>query len=78
MLCGCYGGYTTVWRIIRACDCQQRCCSNSDTECVYLLRAKMEELYVVKEAKNDLRELSQHRMELATSLLSFSFGGDKH
>eukprot|EP00978_Attheya_sp_CCMP212_P038528 scaffold191888_cov67-Attheya_sp.AAC.2 len=45
----------------------------------------MEELYentksddavVVKEAKNDLHELSQHRMELATSLLSF--GGDKH
>eukprot|EP00978_Attheya_sp_CCMP212_P025389 scaffold81594_cov61-Attheya_sp.AAC.2 len=31
---------------------------------------------VAKQAKLDLHELSQHTMELATSLLSF--GGDKH
>eukprot|EP00978_Attheya_sp_CCMP212_P025387 scaffold81593_cov85-Attheya_sp.AAC.1 len=31
---------------------------------------------VAKQAKHDLHELSQHAMELATSLLSF--GGDKH
>eukprot|EP00978_Attheya_sp_CCMP212_P022350 scaffold66620_cov41-Attheya_sp.AAC.1 len=37
---------------------------------------KSDDAAVVKEAKNDLHELSQHRMELATSLLSF--GGDKH
>eukprot|EP00978_Attheya_sp_CCMP212_P011345 scaffold28009_cov66-Attheya_sp.AAC.1 len=44
-------------------------------ECVYLLRVKMEEIYentksddaaVVKQAKRDLHELSQHGMELAT------------
>eukprot|EP00978_Attheya_sp_CCMP212_P010693 scaffold26017_cov86-Attheya_sp.AAC.2 len=85
MLCGRYGGYTSVWRISRACDCQQHCCLNSDTECIYLLRVEMEEIYentksddaaVVKQAKLDLHELSQHGMELAISLLSF--GGDKH
>eukprot|EP00978_Attheya_sp_CCMP212_P022671 scaffold68060_cov118-Attheya_sp.AAC.1 len=63
MLCGRYVGYTSVWRISRACDCQQQCCSDSDTECVYLLRVEMEEIYentksddaaVVKEAKLDL------------------------
>eukprot|EP00978_Attheya_sp_CCMP212_P041118 scaffold231686_cov39-Attheya_sp.AAC.2 len=82
---GRYGGYTTVWRISRACDCQQECCSNSDTECVYLLRVEMEEIFentksndddVAKQAKLDLHQLSQHGMELATSLLSF--GGDKY
>eukprot|EP00978_Attheya_sp_CCMP212_P009428 scaffold22307_cov29-Attheya_sp.AAC.7 len=85
MSCGCYGGYTSVWRISRACDCQQETCSNSSTECVYLLRVKMEEIFentksndddVAKQAKHDLHQLSQHAMALATSLLSF--GGDKH
>eukprot|EP00978_Attheya_sp_CCMP212_P037553 scaffold178283_cov66-Attheya_sp.AAC.1 len=85
MLCGRFGGYTSMWRISRACDCQQEVCSNSTKECVYLLRVKMEEIFentksndddVTKQAKLDLHQLSQHAMELATSLLSF--GGDKH
>ena len=85
ILCGRFGGYTNVWRISRACDCWQQNCSNSSRECVYLLRAKMEETFektksddadVAKQAKNDLQMLSQHSMELATSLLSF--GGDKY
>eukprot|EP00978_Attheya_sp_CCMP212_P034214 scaffold142374_cov35-Attheya_sp.AAC.1 len=33
MLCGRYGGYTHVWRISRACDCWQECCSDSTREC---------------------------------------------
>eukprot|EP00978_Attheya_sp_CCMP212_P016137 scaffold42014_cov81-Attheya_sp.AAC.1 len=86
MLCGHYGGYTHVWRISRACDCWQEVCSNSNRECVYLLRVTMEEIFentksndddVAKQAKLDLHELSQHAMELATSRL-LSFGGDKH
>eukprot|EP00978_Attheya_sp_CCMP212_P005526 scaffold12431_cov57-Attheya_sp.AAC.1 len=85
-LCGRFGGYMHVWRIIRACDCWQECCSDSTRECVYLLRVKMEEIFentksndaaVAIRAKLDLQELSQHTTtELATSLLSF--GGDKH
>eukprot|EP00978_Attheya_sp_CCMP212_P040765 scaffold226135_cov37-Attheya_sp.AAC.1 len=85
MLSGHYGGYTSVWRISRACDCWQEACSDSTRECVYLLRVKMEEIFentksnddaVAAQAKIDLHELSQHAMELANSLLSF--GGDKH
>eukprot|EP00978_Attheya_sp_CCMP212_P039024 scaffold198861_cov39-Attheya_sp.AAC.1 len=53
MLCGRYGGYTSVWRISRACDSQQETCSNSTRECVHLLRAKMEELYEKTKSDDD-------------------------
>jgi hypothetical protein len=85
MLCGRFGGYTSVGRISRACDCPQDGCSNTSRECVFLLRKKMEETYqkslssdgdTAKQAKADLQKLSQHSMELATNLLSF--GGDKY
>eukprot|EP00978_Attheya_sp_CCMP212_P013208 scaffold33151_cov81-Attheya_sp.AAC.1 len=85
--------FVVVLVVTQACDAlaghvtvsTQECCSNSNTECVYLLRVTMEEIFentksndddVAKQAKIDLHQLSQHAMELATSLLSF--GGDKH
>jgi hypothetical protein len=63
MLCGCFGGYTSVGRISRACDCPQAGCSNTERECVSLLRQKMEETYqkslssdvdIAKQATTDL------------------------
>ena len=86
MLCaGCFGGYTSVGCISRVCDCPQARCSNTETECVFLLRQKMEETYhislssdvdIAKQATTDLQTLSQHSIELATNLLSI--GGDKY
>jgi hypothetical protein len=45
ILCGCFGGYSSVGRISRACDCPQAGCSNTSRECVFLLRKKMEDTY---------------------------------
>jgi hypothetical protein len=86
ILCGRFGGYTSIGRISRACDCSQAGCSNTERECAFLQqRQKMEETYqkslssdvvIAKQATTDLQKLSQHSIELATNL--FSFGGGKY
>eukprot|EP00978_Attheya_sp_CCMP212_P018164 scaffold49369_cov29-Attheya_sp.AAC.1 len=68
MLCGRFGGYTHVWRISRACDCWQENCTDSSRECVYLLRAEMEETFE-KTKSDDADVATQAKIDLQESAL---------